>query len=151
MIFSPSPVLYALAAAVMLGGAFVTGVRVEKGAEARREVQRREDARIFEAENRRLERKWYDNATGAVNESRKREQVIQVDSAGSRSELDSLRNDLAAARAGLSSTSLDACRLRVATLTDVFEQCASRYQGVAGQADAHASDTLTLEQAWPQR
>lgn len=145
--------LFAIAgvAAAIAVGSFFSGVSVEKGREAKREVVRREEARVFEAENRRLERKWYDNTSGAVNASRKREQINQAAVTGARSELDGLRVDLAASSAGLSSASLDACRQRVAALTTVFEQCASRYQGMAGTADSHASDTLMLEQAWPQR
>jgi hypothetical protein len=143
--------LLAAAIAVMLFGAgcYAFGVSVEEGREAKREVQRREDARVFEAENRRLERKWYDKTAGAVNESRKREQIVHEAAAGARGELDGLRNDLSASSAGLPSATLDACRSRVSALSAVFEQCATKYQGVAEQADAHSSDSLMLQQAWP--
>ena len=30
-----------------------------------------------------------------------------------------------------------------------FEQCAGRLEELAGKADRHASDALTLKQAWP--
>jgi hypothetical protein len=146
-----TPLVLAAVAAGIAVGSFTAGMAVEQGREAKREVVRREEARAYEAENRRLERKWYDNTSGAVNASRKRVQVNQVAAAGARTELDGLRVDLATSSAGLSSASLDACRQHAAALTTVFEQCASRYQGMAGTAEGHAADTLTLEQAWPQR
>jgi hypothetical protein len=62
---------------------------------------------------------------------------------------DGLRGDLAAARADLSRASGDALRKHAATLNAVFGECAATAEGLAGQAQGHASDTLTLEQAWP--
>jgi hypothetical protein len=60
-----------------------------------------------------------------------------------------LRRELAQSRAKLSIASSESLRKRVAALEDVFEQCSERYTELAEKADRHASDALTLEQAWP--
>lgn len=78
-----------------------------------------------------------------------RAQRNAADAADARGAAVSLRDELADTKRKLSSASLDAVRQYAATLSDVFEQCVSRYTGVAEKAGGHASDTLMLEQAWP--
>jgi len=60
-----------------------------------------------------------------------------------------LRDDLSTYRSQLPGASCDAVRKHSATLSAVFEQCAGRLESVARDAQCHASDALTLEQAWP--
>jgi len=48
-----------------------------------------------------------------------------------------------------SSASLDACNRNADTLRTVFGACVSEYVSVAENADGHASDVLTLQEAWP--
>ena len=66
-----------------------------------------------------------------------------------RSERDRLRVDLRTTRGRLATAPVEAVRQYAATATDVFEQCAQRYSGVAQEADGHASDSLKLQEAWP--
>jgi Skp family chaperone for outer membrane proteins len=88
-------------------------------------------------------------AMEAINAASERAKKSQVAAAAARRAADSLRDDLAAARAQLPSASGDALRKHAATLNAVFGECAATAEGLAGQATGHASDTLTLEQAWP--
>lgn len=42
-----------------------------------------------------------------------------------------------------------ACQSVAATSTDLLKQCSARYSDVAAAADGHASDAMTLREAWP--
>ena len=66
-----------------------------------------------------------------------------------RSELDRLRNDIAAARGGVPGESAAACAQRADAAGDVLGQCAAAYLDLAAIADRHASDARTLIEAWP--
>lgn len=66
-----------------------------------------------------------------------------------RAERDGLRDELAAASRGLPSAACTAVREHAATLNTVFGECADRLEGLAGQAQGHASDAVMLQQAWP--
>ncbi|MEG7697726.1 hypothetical protein U2181_15280, partial [Listeria monocytogenes] len=60
-----------------------------------------------------------------------------------------LRDDLASQRSDLSSASLDSCRNYAATLNTVFAECNATVGELAKEAEGHASDSLTLQRAWP--
>lgn len=99
--------------------------------------------------DRLVENRMSGTVIGALNESKTRETVARRDAAGAMSERDGLRNDLAQLRKDLPSLAANACRKRADTLGELLDQCASAHQSLAGAADRHASDRLTLEQAWP--
>lgn len=113
--------------------------------EAERISQVLEDNRL----NRVTEQKQAKTVIGAINEARKREATARDDAAGAQSERDKLRNDLDKLKSSLPGLTPDACRERAATVTELFDRCTNAYQGLAGKAQRHADDTLTLEQAWP--
>jgi hypothetical protein len=125
------------------------GIKWHAGQDARKEVERLALVQEQERENRVMETKRSANVIGAVNESRKRDAAIAAAVTGAVSERDRLRDDLEAIRANLPGLAADACRKQVTAFATVFDKCTERYIGVAKDADAHASDTLTLEQAWP--
>lgn len=85
----------------------------------------------------------------ALNEATKRAQRNAAAAAATRSERDSLRDELAAARERLPSAACPAVRDYAAAVNTVFGQCAAAFEDLAGKADGHASDALMLEQAWP--
>ena len=66
-----------------------------------------------------------------------------------RSELDRLRNSVAAALGGVPGESAAACAQRADAAGDVLGQCAAAYLDLAAIADRHASDARTLIEAWP--
>lgn len=113
--------------------------------EAERISQVLEDNRL----NRVTEQNQAKTVIGAINAARKREAIARDDAAGAQSERDRLRNDLDKLKSDLPGLTADACRERAATVTELFDRCTDAYQGMAGKAQRHADDTLTLEQAWP--
>lgn len=85
----------------------------------------------------------------ALIEANKRAQYNAAAADSARRAAVSLRDELAAARASLSSATVDAARNYAATLSDVFGQCVDEYRGLAEKATGHASDSLTYQNAWP--
>lgn len=78
-----------------------------------------------------------------------REITLRRDAAGARGELAGLRDELAATRTQLARATRASLVDRAAALTDVFEQCTSRYSELAEKADRHAIDAGKLWQGWP--
>ena len=81
----------------------------------------------------------------ALKNANEREQTIRT-LAGS----NGLRDTLSTIRGGLPSASEEALRHTAFTLTSVFGDCQERYRSLAERADRHASDTKTLDEAFPQ-
>jgi len=125
------------------------GIKWHSGQDAIKENERLAQVQAQEKENRVMENKRSTNVIGAINEARKRDSANASAVAGALSERDRLRDDINTIRTNLPSITADACRKQVTAFAAVFDQCTSRYQEVARDADSHASDTLTLEQAWP--
>jgi len=128
---------------------FGAGVKWHAGIDAQKEVARLELERKGAEQTRAAERRQSVDVIGAINDAKKREQLARAAAAGARTERDGLRDDLAAAQRDLPGAAPAACIERAAALSAVFEQCAGRLEELAGKADRHASDALTLEQAWP--
>jgi hypothetical protein len=150
-----SPRLWAaIVVAVLLAAAgwkaYVMGenhIRAEWNVE---KLAQAETSRLREMANRKTEQQYSANALGALNASKKREQVAIAAAAGARSELVGLRNSVAAfVSPDLSSDTLNASRKRASTIGELLDQCADALTELAAKADRHASDTLTLQQAWP--
>lgn len=139
--------LVLLLACLVVG--FGAGVKWHAGIDAQKEVARLELERKGAEQTRAAERRQSVDVIGAINDAKKREQLARAAAAGARSERDRLRDDLAAAQRDLPSAAPSACIERAAALSAVFEQCAGRLEELAGKADRHASDALTLQQAWP--
>jgi len=78
-----------------------------------------------------------------------RAQAARRDADLARSELDRLRNDIAAARGGVPGESATACAVRADAGGELLAQCAAAYSDLAAVADRHASDARTLIEAWP--
>lgn len=92
-------------------------------------MQRTKDAAIQQAEQRAAQ-----NAAAA---------------AAARRTADGLRDTIYAFRASLPSLAPAAVIERADTAAELFGQCAGALTDVAVKADAHASDALMLQQAWP--
>jgi hypothetical protein len=140
---------YLLAAII---SAALSGIGVWKVQDWRygaKEADRITAAREKEKLDRLVENRLSGNVIGALNDAKKREATARGAAADALSERDSLHDDLAKLRNDLPSISANACKERVATLSQLFDQCAGAYQGMAETAQRHANDTLTLEQAWP--
>lgn len=102
-----------------------------------------------QAKARQIEQAQAKAAQEAINAARVRESRQKADADRARAESDGLRDELAAAIRDLPSAACDAVRSHAAALNDVFGQCARTVEEMARQADGHASDSLTYQQAWP--
>jgi hypothetical protein len=98
---------------------------------------------------REAEQQMRDRYDRAVNEAAVREANHREDSATSRAALDSLRNELARARASLSKSSAAPARDTLDTGYELLAECAAEYRDMAEQAQAHANDVRKLIAAWP--
>lgn len=103
---------------------------------ATREARAQESARF----------KGVQDAQAAANT---RAQAARRDATAARSELDRLRDQLAATRGGVPGESPAACAQRADAGAELLGQCAAAYLGMAEVADRHASDARTLIEAWP--
>jgi hypothetical protein len=112
-------------------------VRAEWTAE---KLKQTEQLAAFNAESRRIEQRRQSLVTEALNAAKKREITAALDADRLRVERWGLRDDLAAARAQLSSASVGSLRQRVAALDTVFEKCTVEVEGLAGSAQGIASD-----------
>ena len=121
-------------------------VRAEWTAE---KLKQTEQLAAFNAESRRIEQRRQSLVTEALNAAKKREIAASLDADRLRVERWSLRDDLAAARAQLSSASVASLRQRITALDSVFEQCTAELEGVAGNAQGLSSDLRLILDAWP--
>lgn len=101
-------------------------------------------------EAREEERANQERINYALKEANLRSQKNALAAAAANRTVDSLRDQLTTARAGLPQSTCEAARNYAATLGDVFGSCTARLTELAEKADGHASDAKTLEQAWPE-
>lgn len=102
-------------------------------------------------EARATESRRFTNVQEAQNAATKRAQIARADADRARSELDGLRNDLAAARdrGDMPGEPPGACTQRANAAGELLAQCAGAYQGLAEVADRLNADRLMLIEAWP--
>lgn len=142
---------YLVAALVIFAAGGMAGIKWEVGRNAVAENARMEKVREQERGNRAAERQQSTNVIEALNESNKRSAVARSAAAVARNELDGLRDDLKNLRANLPSLAIGACRERAATVSELFDRCAGTLEDLAGKAQRHADDTLTIQSAWPKQ
>ena len=125
------------------------GVKWHAGQDAIKENQRLEQVRVQAAAHRAEERRQSEQTIGALNAQAKRTQAAQVAAAAANDASGRLRDDIADLQRRLPSATLDACRRDAAALGAVFNSCRAEYEALGRDAQGHADDTLTLQQAWP--
>ena len=138
----------AIAAGIFVAGA-AFGIKWHAGQDAIAENQRLEQVRIQAAAHRAQERRQSEQTIGALNAQAKRTQAAQVAAAAANDASGRLRDDVADLQRRLPSATLDACRRDAAALGTVFNACRAEYEAMGRDAQGHADDTLTLQQAWP--
>jgi hypothetical protein len=137
--------------ATLLIGAALGGTGAWKLADAARHRQAadhlREAARAVQAAQDQSTRhqKAADDATAQATQ---RAQVNARAAAAARTELDRLRQQLAAS-SGSDAAACPATAERAVAVSAVFADCAAALESMGRQADAHATDALKLWQAWP--
>lgn len=141
-------------AAVSLATGFGTAWTVQKnkyelrisGRERELSQQAFKQLEVAHAETIRLQ----DTTDKAEQGARKREFDLVRLVGAVRSERDRLRDQLSATSLQLPQATDEAVRQYAAALTPVFGQCTERLEAVAREADGHASDSMKLQEAWPQ-
>lgn len=121
-------------------------VRAEWTAE---KLKQTEQLAAFNSESRRIEQRRNSMIMEAQDAAKKREILAAAAARDLRTELDGLRDDLASARAQLSIASVTSLRQRITAYDTVFEQCARRIEGLAGDAQGISSDARLILDAWP--
>jgi len=147
---------FAIAIASAFGAGWsVNGWRIHSQTQAA-DLARAQAATESERENRATESRRSINVIEAQNAQAQRTRTLQAAADRAHAESDGLRSDIAAARAELSSRPPDACADHASassglldTMAAGIERLAQTGAGIAAKADGHASDTLTLQQAWP--
>ncbi len=86
---------------------------------------------------------------GALNAATKRETKLRADAAAALRTIDGLRGTLYEFRASLPNASTATLIARADTAAELFGACVNEYRSVAEAADRHASDSVTLIEAWP--
>ena len=85
----------------------------------------------------------------AVDEANKIAQRNARAATDARNDLDRVRKQVADAASSLPTATCPSTRDYAATLSTVFQECVGRLESLAKDADGHALDSRTLNQAWP--
>lgn len=136
-----------IALAIFAAGA-AGGIKWHAGQDAIKENARLELVREQARADRATERQQAATVIGAINEAKQRESVARAAAAGARTELDRLRSALAIP-AGQPATAACTGPVRADPARELLANCAEALADLAGKADRHASDALTLQRAWP--
>ena len=143
-------ILAAVVAAVFIGGWWAGSMHEQSSWQAEKlAMAATRDKQINEA--RRAEAAMREQVRKAQEDARKREEKLVADAAAAGRAADGLRGEIASLRRGLSAAGAEANRRTADSALDVFGQCVDQYRAVAQAADQHASDAVTLDQAWPSR
>lgn len=126
-----------------------SGAREVQGKwDAAKDLQRQSDD-IARAAREAKDRETAEQQEKARHAQVQREQGLRAAADRLRAERDSLRDELADARQQLPTASCSSVREHAATLNAVFGACTAAFEGMAGAAAGHASDSLMYQQAWP--
>ena len=143
-------ILAAVVAAVFIGGWWAGSMHEQSSWQAEKlAMAATRDKQINEA--RKADAAMREQIRRAQEDARKREEKLVADAAAAGRAADGLRSQIASLRRGLSAATTEANRRTADAALDVFQQCADEYRAVAQAADQHASDAVTLDQAWPSR
>ena len=107
---------------------------------------------ILTEQQRKIEQSFTTQLQKAQNEFTEKQTQIAADADRARIAANSLRNELATARARLPGTGTDSVGTiteYASTVSDLLERCTGRYRDVAGKADRHAADAEMMREAWP--
>lgn len=139
---------------LLIAGIFLTGLSV-----GRDQVQIKWDRAVnkqlmqtaqLEAENRKKEQSMQQKLNESQNAAAERETKLRADYAAAHAAAVGLRDTVAALRGGLSATPVEACRSTADAALAVFGECSAEVGRLAEAADGHASDVVTLREAWPE-
>jgi len=138
-----------LATIALLAGAFFSGWTAQGWHRDSLEKANAEQILVNVRANAAASIRRADTVIEAQNAAKVRDRDLRIAVSLARDERDGLRLELAEAQRKLSGLSPEACINRAATLSDVLNQCAERYTGLAEKADRHVNDIKTINDSWP--
>ena len=109
-----------------------------------------QNLKVANDENRKLESKRQSAVIAAQSAAVGRMADLRAGADRAGAERDRLRDAIRATGADLPSRAPDAVRQYATTSGQLLTECSAAYADVASKADGHASDSLMLQQAWPQ-
>lgn len=137
----PTKLLCLLIALIVSAGAgYRIGVKLTQSDTQKATIAAIEAARIEEQQNAQRVQAAQSNQVSKLR-------IVERDSAGTLSELASLRNALRAKPTG--DATIAAITERADTLGELFGQCGQALTDLGRKADGHALDVITLRDAWP--
>lgn len=135
---------------------FATTIAYRKGvASGKAQIQARWDKDIKEreaaqrVEKERLEKRYEKQITDAIAARDEKLQQVQADADNARAAASSMRQQLAAGRGRITTSTPAAVADYAHALMDILGECTDRYTEMARAADGHAADAAALMQAWP--
>lgn len=135
---------------------FATTIAYRKGlASGKAQIQARWDKDIKEreaaqrAEKEKLEKRYDEQIKNAIAARDEKLQQVQADADNARAAASSMRQQLAAGRGRITTSTPAAVADYAHALTDILGECTDRYTEMARAADGHAADAAALMQAWP--
>ena len=116
----------------------------------KRDLKAKAEMLVMEQKARATEQLMNQRVQEAQANETKRRSSLQRDVDAAHRAVYGLQQQLAQANRELSTASVEASRQYAITVNELFGQCTAAYQGMAEQADKHSSDSLMLQEAWPQ-
>ncbi|MCG9064734.1 hypothetical protein LH425_06715 [Laribacter hongkongensis] len=141
-------ILAAVVAAVFIGGWSAGSTHEQSSWQAEKLAMAAERDKQINAA-RKAEAVIREQVMRAQEDAAEREKRMVADAAAAGRAADGLRSQIASLRRGLPAATAEANRRTADATLDVFGECADEYRAVAQAADQHASDAVTLNQAWP--
>ena len=141
-------IVAAAVVAVFIGGWWAGSMHEQSSWQAEKlAMTATRDKQINEA--RAAESAMREQVRKAQEDAAERDKRMADDAAAAGRTAGRLRDEITSLRRGLSAATAEANRRTADAALDVFQQCADEYRAVAQAADQHASDAVTLDQAWP--
>lgn len=135
-------------AAIIAAASFGTAWRIQDWRFDAKEKTHEEQKLVQVQHSAAVQIRRADNVIVAQNAATSRAVALRTDRDSVISELARLRDTLARPVPGAGATG-DACTERTDPARELLSECAAQLTDLAGKADRHASDAMTLQQGWP--
>lgn len=137
-----------LIAAIIAAASFGTAWRIQDWRFDAKEKTHEEQKLVQVQHSAAVQIRRADNVIVAQNAATSRAVALRTDRDRAYSELERLRDTLARPVPGTSAAA-NACPERTDPARQLLSECAAQLTDLAGKADRHASDAMTLQQGWP--
>ena len=136
-----------LIAAIIAAASFGTAWRIQDWRFDAKEKTHAEQKLVQVQHSAAVQIRRADNVIVAQNAATSRAVALRTDRDRAYSELERLRDTLA--NMPRASATASTCAERTDPARELLSECAAQLTDLAGKADRHASDAMTLQQGWP--